>query len=293
MDRPMGDRLSEFQTRLLRARTGLMQLWTVSPPLVLGLATSSGVLLTFLLIFAVRGDGRGAATSPAITPPAPTAALPQLGPRHQLNYQQWVDLLAQEASIVAEQRPEQLTVLLGDSISLWFPHELLPGDRHWLNQGISGETAEGLLYRLHLLDATEPRTILLMIGINDLLRGIDDVTLMGQYQQIIHYLRHTHPNTQIVVQSILPHADERATWEGRDRLLSVPNSRIENLNQQLGAIAAAEGVYFLNLYPLFTDETGNLDPQLSTDGLHLNQQGYLVWRTGLHVYIQQVLEAKG
>jgi lysophospholipase L1-like esterase len=107
---------------------------------------------------------------------------------------------------------------------------------------------------------------------------------------IVRYLRQVHPQTQIVVQSILPHGADKATWEGRDRLLSIPNSRIQDINKQIQAIAKEEGVIYLDLHPLFADAKGNLKPELSTDGLHLNSQGYTVWRNALIVLNQLVVE---
>lgn len=216
-----------------------------------------------------------------------------LGPQQQLNYDQWVDLLAQEAQVVAQHQPQQLTILLGDSISLWFPQDLLLPHRTWLNQGISGETSTGLRKRLALLDQTDPQTILLMIGINDLLRGEADEVILRNHRQIVHYLKQAHPTTEIVVQSILPHAGTDATWEGRDRLLTISNQRILELNQRLAAIAQEEGGEFLDLYPLFVDAQGNLPMSLSTDGLHLNTNGYLVWCTGLRMYFYHMVEARG
>ncbi|HAX89510.1 MAG TPA: lysophospholipase, partial [Cyanobacteria bacterium UBA11370] len=119
----------------------------------------------------------------------------------------------------------------------------------WLNQGISGETSAGLLNRLELLDQTQPEVIFVMIGINDLIRGIKDETLLANQQLIIRYLQRVHPQAQIVVQSVLPHSAEKATWQGRDRLLEIPNRRIRDINQRLKAIAKAEGVIYLDLYP--------------------------------------------
>lgn len=211
-------------------------------------------------------------------------------PRHQLSYQQWVEQLKQEASVVAEQKPSNLTVLAGDSISLWFPIDLLPKNRHWLNQGISGETSGGLLKRLHLFDATAPESIYVLIGINDLIRGMDDDTILDNQQQIIRDLKANHPKSQIILQSILPHAAQEATWEGHDRLLAIPNSRIEDLNRQLESIARQEGIYFLDLYSLFADDQGNLRMEYSTDGLHLNPKGYEVWSIALRVYMNEVLK---
>jgi lysophospholipase L1-like esterase len=222
------------------------------------------------------------------SPEVPASA--KLGPRHQLTYEQWVALLGQEAKVAAEQKPKHLAILVGDSLSLWFPVDLLPLGQSWLNQGISGETSFGLLKRLSLFDATRPEIILVMIGINDLIRGVSDEALLENQQQIVQYLRVAHPRAKIVVQSILPHEGSRASWQGRDRLATLSNDRIRKLNRQLAEIADQEGVYFLDLHPLFTDSEGNLRADLSSDGLHLSSQGYLVWRSALQLYQQLELQ---
>ncbi len=217
---------------------------------------------------------------------------PQLGQRHKLNYQQWVEILAQEAKVTAQKRPQKLTILAGDSISLWFPVELLSEDRYWLNQGISGESSEGLLKRLQVFDKTQPEIIFVMIGINDMLRGVKHEIILENQRQIMGYLRKTHPKTQIVVQSILPHSGENATWEGKAKLLAIPNSSIRQFNQKLQAIAKKEGVKYLDLNPLFANQKGELRPEFSTDGLHLSHQGYLVWSSALQLYTQMELQPK-
>ncbi len=219
-----------------------------------------------------------------------TEVEPQLGERHKLNYQQWVEILAQEAKVVAQKRPQKLTILAGDSISLWFPVELLPEGRHWLNQGISGESSDGLLKRLQLFDQTQPEVIFVMIGINDMIRGVEHKTILDNQQQIIRYLRQKHPQTQIVVQSVLPHSGKNSTWEGKAKLLAIPNSSIREFNRRLQAIAQKEGVKYLELNPLFANQKGELRPEFSTDGLHLSNQGYMVWSSALQLYTQMELE---
>ena len=205
-------------------------------------------------------------------------------------YQEWVEQLRREAIAAANNRPPRLTVLAGDSLTLWFPIQLLPEERTWLNQGISGETSSGLLKRLYVFEGTRPETIFVMVGINDLVRGYDDETILENQRQIIRELLRSHPRSQIVVQSILPHSGERATWENSDRLLEIPNSRIRQLNRRLKAIADFEGAFFLDLHPLFTTPTGFLQPEFTTDGIHLNDRGYLVWRTAIKLYSQMKLE---
>ncbi|NER00199.1 MAG: hypothetical protein F6K30_26455 [Cyanothece sp. SIO2G6] len=223
-------------------------------------------------------------------PARSTGSEAQLGPKHRWTYEEWVEQLDREATAIANDPPDQLHILLGDSISLWFPYELLPSGMTWLNQGISGEGSAGLLNRLDLIADTEPTVMYLMIGINDLVREMVDDTVLANQQLIIQELKQMHPDVPIVVQTILPHAGDRSTWEGKDQLLAVSNERIQRLNQQLAEIAEEEGVNYLDLQPLFGDKDGNLRLDLTTDGLHLNDNGYRVWASALQLYQKLVLD---
>ncbi len=250
--------------------------------LILFLATILMVVLIPLLLRHYRLTTFFEAMASTTKPSLP-AKTPAMNPK--LTYKQRLFILKQEANLAAHNRPQHLTVLAGDSLSDWFPADLLPPERTWLNQGISGETSTGVLRRLKLFDKTQPETIFVMIGINDLLRGVTDETILENQQQIVRYLRRVHPNSQIVVQSILPHSGEQSN--------AVSNARIRQLNRQLKAIALAEDVTYLDLHPLFTDAQGNLRADLSSDGLHLNSQGYLVWRSAFQMYYSHLeMEAR-
>ncbi|OUL20423.1 G-D-S-L family lipolytic protein [Nostoc sp. T09] len=255
------------------------------------LVTNGLLMLAIILLIWQQQRLTNIVASPtADTTSEPEVTKPELGPRHQLNYQQWVDILKSEAKVAAQKPPQHLSILAGDSLSLWFPSELLPENRYWLNQAISGETTEGLLKRLNLFDRTQPQVIFVMIGINDLIRGVSDEIILENQRQIIRYLRRAHPTAQIFVQSILPHGGEESTWEGRERLLAIANNRIQQINQQLQTIATIQGVKYLDLYPLFASQEGNLRREFTTDGLHLSPEGYMVWRTALQIYSQPELE---
>ena len=222
----------------------------------------NGVLfIALLVVWQEKSDGGEPTVLPqasaayANRPPADGGVEP-LGSRQRLDYQQWVTLLGQELATMAAKNPDHLTILLGDSLSLWFPAELLPGQRVWMNQGISGEKTQSLLTRLHLLDVADVDTIFLMIGINDLIWGQSDRQLLANYREIMDYLVTYHPNTQVVVQSILPHGAETATWESRNLLLDLPNERIRRMNQSLQTIAKDYDAHYLELYPIFSDGEG-------------------------------------
>ncbi|MCC5615592.1 GDSL-type esterase/lipase family protein [Nostoc sp. CHAB 5836] len=191
--------------------------------------------------------------------------------KRQLTYDDWKSLLALEARAIAQgQGVNHLSILVGDSLSMWFPREKLPTGKLWLNQGISGDTSSGVLKRLGAFSATRPDVIYIMAGINDLRKGASDQVILRNYRRIVRRLRQTHPQTQIIVQSILP-----------TRLAKISNSRIRHINIQLTVIAKQEGANYLNIYSWFTDMEGNMRPELTTDGLHLSQEGYDVWQSAL------------
>lgn len=187
----------------------------------------------------------------------------------QPTYEQWQQLLQQEAKAMSNgQGNSRLTVLVGDSLSLWFPSELMSTDRFWLNQGISGDTTAGVLRRLSTFDETRPDTIYVMAGINDLRRGATDAEVLNNLRQIMRQLKQTHPQAKIIVHSILP-----------TRLSALPTDRIRRLNYAIAIAAQEESVFFLNLQPSFMDNNGILRRDLTTDGIHLNPQGYRTWES--------------
>ncbi|MDJ0798298.1 MAG: GDSL-type esterase/lipase family protein [Calothrix sp. MO_167.B12] len=189
----------------------------------------------------------------------------------QLTYGDWKTLLAMEAKAMADgQGNNRLGILLGDSLSMWFPKEKLPNGQLWLNQGISGDTSTGILKRLSYFSATRPHTIYIMAGINDLRRGTKAKTIINNHRLIIRRLRRTHPQAEIIIQSILP-----------TRRPNLPNNYIRYINKQLAIAAQQEGATFVNIHNWFTDFQGNLRTELTTDGLHLSEEGYEVWRLAL------------
>ena len=119
--------------------------------------------------------------------------------KSQLSYEDWKKLLTLEGKAMAEgQGVNHLSVLVGDSLSMWFPKEKLPIGKLWLNQGISGDTSTGVLKRLSAFSETKPDVIYVMAGINDLRRGITDETILHNHRLIIRRLHQSHPQSIII-----------------------------------------------------------------------------------------------
>jgi lysophospholipase L1-like esterase len=183
----------------------------------------------------------------------------------------WVNLLRHEAKAVATgQGKAKLSVLLGDSHAQWFPVEQLSRDRFWLNQGLAGDTTADLLARLSAFDQTRPDAIYIAAGTQDLRQGVADAEILTNMRQMIRQLRARHPDAQVYIHAILP-----------TRLAALPAHRIDRLNADMARLAEAENARFINLQPALTDSEGKLQAQLTTDGLHLNPEGYQIWRMAL------------
>jgi lysophospholipase L1-like esterase len=189
----------------------------------------------------------------------------------QPTYDQWRKLLALEARAAGRgQGSRSMAVLVGDSLSQWYPVQQLPGNHIWLNQGISGDTTGGILNRLSALAKASPQTIYVMAGVNDLKKGLSDREILRNLNGIVQRLQAQNPRAQIVVQSILP-----------TRTRAIDNRRIAQLNSWISTIAQRNSVAYLDLHQQFTDSDGMIRGELTTDGIHLSPQGYELWQTAL------------
>jgi lysophospholipase L1-like esterase len=179
------------------------------------------------------------------------------------------------ARLKREQHP---LCFLGDSLTE-SNHIKQLGRFHVVNMGIGGDMLEhpdgGLIKRLWLLPLATPSLVLVLIGINDIVwgeRSIPEFTEL--YQKLIESLKKEAGGAPIVLCSLCPVRDH---FRSHSRHVAMANVVIEDL-------AEAHGLPMIDLYgPLCNDE-GELRSDLTTDGLHLNEDGYQV--------VNRVLEAE-
>ncbi|VGO21885.1 GDSL-type esterase/lipase family protein [Pontiella sulfatireligans] len=177
-------------------------------------------------------------------------------------------------------------VFVGDSITQGW---LEKGAAFWqeayanaLNLGVSGDRTEHVLYRLKTKrdggmgnfddPKLQPKTIVLMIGTNNLFKQQPDQIIEG-IVAVRDRLLELEPQAEIVLCSVLPTSD--AT---RNRDIVVPI----NL-----AIQSLENVHWLDLYSLFVDTDGLQRLSFFKDGVHLNEAGYQLWYDSLVLVIEE------
>ena len=190
-------------------------------------------------------------------------------------------LLKEQAKIQIKYRElNQVSVLepdiifIGDSIVEYYPlQELLGTAKTIVNRGIRGYQTGLLLDNLdaHLYgDAVDQ--IVLLIGTNDIGKGIPMNEALDNLEGVIQSLNRDYPLSQIKLVSILP------VNEGEEYKQTVyirTNEKIREWNQVYEALASAYmQVDFLPIYDSLTDSEGQLQSAYTTDGLHLSVAGY-------------------
>jgi lysophospholipase L1-like esterase len=94
--------------------------------------------------------------------------------------------------------------MLGNSITDGGEWAEMFQNPHIKNRGISGDISAGVLNRIDEVAERKPAKVFLLIGTNDLARGISPDSVVKNIRQIVAILHETSPKTQIFVQSIFP-----------------------------------------------------------------------------------------
>jgi lysophospholipase L1-like esterase len=167
-------------------------------------------------------------------------------------------------------KTEAEIIFLGDSLTdLCEWSEIFRNDRI-KNRGICGDTTDGILNRITNIVKSQPKKIFIMISINDLNQGREVKTILDNYKQILDVFKTQIPETKIYLQSVLPVNKRFNKTE--------INEKIVQLNAKLKDLAKEFSVQYIDLFSYFLDQNNELDVRYTLDGVHLNGEGYLLWK---------------
>ena len=170
------------------------------------------------------------------------------------------------------------TVLLGDSITdffnwyeLFYDFSKISGQAVY-NRGISGDTTDRLLERLdeNVLNI-EPKNVVLLIGTNDIGRGLPLSMSVENVSKIIENTKKVCPDINFILQAVYPiNRDMRDKFEKRS------NEKIDIMNKEFIKLSEKYDCVWLDITDKLKDETGNLKKEYTYDGLHLNINAYKI-----------------
>ena len=172
-------------------------------------------------------------------------------------------------------------IFLGNSITAGGEWSELFNNPTVKNRGISGDVTEGVLFRLDEITESNPAKIFIMIGVNDLSKGVSTDSILTNYEIIITRILNETPSTKIFIQSILPVNDEYDYFKNH---INKGNS-ILIINEKLQRLAEKYNQTYIDLFSTFVNGEGKLKHEFTFDGLHLNGKGYTTWKNLVVEYV--------
>lgn len=184
-------------------------------------------------------------------------AMSDTAPQTRALYRHRVDLFGRLAS-------GPTVVMLGDSITQGGEWSELIGPQV-ANRGVGGDTSGALLTRLDESLPASARTVVVMIGVNDLKAADWNAgASAGNVAALLDRLK----GRRVILQSVLYTADPKA------------NRRIDDLNAAYRRLCETGRCEWLDLNPVVAPG-GALSRADSLDGRHLNGGAYLRWAAAL------------
>jgi lysophospholipase L1-like esterase len=172
-------------------------------------------------------------------------------------------------------------LLLGDSIMEGVNIQYIEAKIPVYNRGVSGITTTALLeYIGELISGISPCKIFLCIGTNDLAQYTSPRKIVNNIEKIITVIRKRLKGTSLHVISILPvHTGNQINHQA---VFPRTNTLILETNALIQKIPNAK---YINLHDQLLDAKKMLDIQYTTDGLHLNEHGYMKMLSVLHDFM--------
>lgn len=164
--------------------------------------------------------------------------------------------------ISAMTKHEDGIALYGDSLTEYGDWDRLLPELQIMNFGVRGDRTDGAYNRLKQLVSTKPKKVVLLIGTNDLEGGLRTPSdIADRFERILSSAIEQLPDTRFIVVSILPREPEYFR-------------QVQDLRDLYRDVATKYSATYLDIAPQFMSDTGGLQDNLTTDGLHLSEAGY-------------------
>ena len=214
--------------------------------------------------------------SPAQCPPKPPAPLVGAAQRFE-------DEIASFEAADRVSRPPKGNVLFvgSSSIRVWPDLKVDFPNIDVLQRGFGGSTLDEVdHYASRIVLPYCPRLIVLYAGDNDLAEGRTPEQILADFKTFVGLVRNPMPKTRIIFVSIKP-STARVALLGKMR---EANALVRQY------IASDPSLTYVDVFTPMLDSTGVPRGELfQSDGLHMNAQGYAIWR-GL---LQPLVSATG
>ena len=178
-------------------------------------------------------------------------------------------------SVGIPEKGKQRVVFMGDSITEEWSN-LYPDyfdTKGYINRGIGGQTTPQMLIRFKpdVIDL-EPDIVVILAGTNDIAgnTGPSNVKMKTDNIFSMAELARAH-QIKVVLSSILPVFE----YEWAKEIKDVP-ATIDSVNDELKKYVNDHGLVYLDYFSPMVDERKGLNKDYTYDGVHPNQDGYIL-----------------
>ena len=156
-----------------------------------------------------------------------------------------------------------------------------------VNRGISGDYTLGILNRLDEIIFYKPIAVFIMIGINEFFADntqnphITPEYVANNIFKIADIIKSQSPNTKIFIYTILPINNNQYIEVKNVDYNFLHNNFTPSVNDQVKRtntiLKTNKNFTVIDLYSSFINNKENMNKNMSSDGVHLNENGYDLW----------------
>lgn len=140
---------------------------------------------------------------------------------------------------------------------------------------------------LEALDQIQVKACYLIVGLNEL-GWIYPEIFEQKLAVLIDQVREKQPDADLIIQMLYPISER-----GIAKMSDASMEQIGVYNEIFKKLAVEKQVYLLDPTEVVVDAAGQLDEQLTSDGVHLNQEGFQRWKGYVMTHtIRKELNAK-
>lgn len=216
---------------------------------------------------------------------------------NEAGYRIWCQEIAKYINPNVQFNPNDLYPIDGEDIVLvgnqliggaeW--HELL-GNANVKARNSWADVVDGLPSLAKSVAQKAPKKIVLLPSYNgknlekghNLSGAFNADSIVAYTEQAIKNIKETSPNTEIVLQSLIPvnsTYEKYADFKGTAKKAKAANKKLQKL-------AKKHKIQWVDVYPAMVDEKGDLKAEFTNDGFKLMGKGYTAWGNVLKTVIK-------
>ena len=155
------------------------------------------------------------------------------------------------------------------------------------NFGISGDETGNLLWRITeggALDGFHPQVVVLMIGINNLIRGQTPEHTADGITTVVRTVKSKLPDTRLLLLGVFP------CWQPATHPI---REKVKRTNALIRPLHDGQQVFYLDVGHIFVEPDGNILKEKLRDTLHPSEKGYALWAEAMEPYLSDLSTGDG